>query len=820
MVQTLEHTKLSNKLSKRIVRLSVFVLVLYFIHFAYSLFGSVQVFDNWHEERQEILKVSVDEWLNSYRANLVYVSYVVEGENNKLVDLIKNNKYNAMQKKLEKIKSSFSLDRVFIDIKQGDLLDSKGVVSSVRAEKNRRYLAKFTEKPDFNALETQKSSFISFDTLLGKRINGDSELYIGLRIPIYDQDNQKIAEVSILKQAKTTDDATLERMHWVLNLKTMKFVTKADAFFARSNYFEKLTKVFNSSYHEIDIPIINLQTNQEIGHYHLVETTSGIREVIFDRLKQSLAFFFILFLALFYFFRMLNQKLLKPLKETTRVTADISAGRMDERLTFMYALDTRKWTEVEFFGMQFNHLLDGMVNKQRELTALNEDLESAVNRRTSELTKVNKSLHKQAHTDALTGVANRHAFDIYWGEIIQKFLSEDLEKVGIAIIDCDHFKPINDTYGHDVGDDVLNIICRKIEENIGLKDFLVRLGGDEFAVLFTNKDDDTIMKTMQTVVESVKSFSTDAIGLHGNLSISVGVATVSRTNKDGILELIKHADTAMYVAKQNLNKKYVLYDKERHERTENELDYKSTRFVLDAIETGKGFHLLFQPIYNIQTQEVEYFELLSRFTMNETRIYPDVFMPIIERTKVQVKFDKAVIKKAIQVMEQGRVKVGTGISINLSAESLLHDDVCNWFNGLLPFVTDYKIVIEVTETTMIKHLAHVSKQIERFKTLGFQVALDDFGNGYSSISYLAHLPVNIIKFDISLTRAAFQKERTAKLIEGLVNDLSEMGYAIVIEGIEDYDMFEMIKLMAPSHLQGFHINRPNDEPNYSVPKTT
>lgn len=817
MTKAIEHVKTSQKLSNKIGRLSALVLILYLIHFAYSLFGSVQVFENWHGERKDILQVSVNEWLHSYRANLTYVSFVVKVEQDRLGNLVEKKDFVTMQKRLKKFQETFSLDYIFIDTKDKNLISYKGIVSEVDAQKNRLFLKNFTEKPDFNTLKITKNSFISFESLLGKRINGDSELYIGLRIPIYNQKEQKIAEVSILKKAKTSEDATLERMQWVLNLKSMQFVIKTDPFFAHSNYMDKLVLIFNSNFHKVDIPVVNTQTGQVVGYYHFVESTAEIREIIYDSIKQSLIFFLILFLVFFYLSRVLKLKLLNPLAEITRVTADVSAGMTGERLTFMYDQNEKKWTEVEFFGIQFNHLLDGMVKKQQELITLNESLESTVSFRTSELTQLNKSLHKQARTDALTGIANRHSFEIYWGETVQKFLAEELSHVGIAIIDCDHFKSINDTYGHDVGDQILNIICRKIEENIGLKDFFVRLGGDEFAVIFTNKDSEEIMQTMQKVVELIKKYPTDDIGLHGNLSISAGVATANRLQQNDISEIIKHADTAMYIAKQNLNKKYVLYDKNKHKITEKELSHKNTTGVLNAIETGVGLSLLFQPIYNIKTQEIEYFELLSRFNLDGVCIYPNIFMPIIERTKMQVKFDKAVIRKSLEIITKGKIKKGSGISINLSAESLLDDSVCDWFAGFLPFTDDYKLVIEVTETSMIKHLAHVSKQIERFKGLGFKVALDDFGSGYSSISYLAHLPVNIIKFDISLTRAAFQKQRTAKLIQGLVNDLSEMDYDIVIEGVEDVDMFEMIKLMAPSHLQGFYINKPSAEPNYSSP---
>lgn len=342
MVKAIEHVKTSQKLSNKIGRLSALILILYLIHFAYSLFGSVQVFENWHEERKDILQVSINEWLHSYRANLTYASFVVKVEQDRLGNLVEKKDFVTLQKRLKKFQEAFSLDYIFIDTQDGKLISYKGVVSEVNAQKNRLFLKKFTEKPDFNTLKITKNSFISFESLLGPRINGDSELYIGLRIPIYDQQQKKIAEVSILKKAKTTEDAKLERMQWVLNLKSMQFMTKVGPLFSRSIYTDKLAMIFNSNFHEVDIPVVNTQTGQVVGHYHLVESTAEIREIIYDSIKQSLIFFLILFLVFFYLSRLLKLKLLNPLAEITRVTADVSAGMTGKRLIFMYAQNQKK----------------------------------------------------------------------------------------------------------------------------------------------------------------------------------------------------------------------------------------------------------------------------------------------------------------------------------------------------------------------------------------------------------------------------------------------------------------------------------------------
>ena len=818
----ISHVKAPHKLIDKIKKTFYVLIVLVFFHFSFSFFGSIHVFESWQEKRADILQISLNEWLNSYRANLIFASYSIKDKNSDLAVAIQHKNLNEIKSNIAEFKTLFKLDYVFIELQNEDadksFINSYGYVNQKKAEKNRKFIKDFSTRPSFKLLTASKASFIRFETLLGNKTNGNTELMIGIRIPVFDQSKHEVANIFILKNAQMMDDAILNRMAWVVDLQSINFLgNRSLSKTNNTNLLDKLKQVFVLEYHELIVHVSNLASGKRIGHYKIVESTNEIRMPILISLLQNFIFLIVLFLALFYFHRILKYKLLEPFAEAVQISADVSSGLLDERLKFMYTKHKKNWTEIDVFGEQFNHLLDGLADKQKELTGLNDNLESVVRVRTGELIKANKNLHKQAHTDALTGVANRHSFDIYWKKLIQEFVTEKKQSIGIAIIDCDHFKGINDTYGHDIGDKVLNIVCRNIEQHISQEESLVRLGGDEFAIIFSNKHTKDIMQNIKEIVESVQNFSTEDIGLLGNLSISVGVAVADDSNRNDALEIIKHADTAMYVAKQNLVTKAILFDKEKHAGTENQLNHVSTQQVLDAIETGDGLILLFQPVYNVKTQKIEYFELLSRFSMEESYIYPNIFMPIIERTRMQVQFDKAVVKKAYEILELKQIKKGVGFSLNLSAESLLLDGVCEWFNDLVPFLTDHKIIIEITETTLIQNLDFVSKQINKFKALGFKVALDDFGSGYSSISYLAHLPVNIIKFDISLTRAAYQKERTAMLIESLVADLTVMGYSIVVEGIEDEGMFKMITLMQPSHLQGYYFNKPLNSPDYAVP---
>jgi EAL domain-containing protein (putative c-di-GMP-specific phosphodiesterase class I) len=158
------------------------------------------------------------------------------------------------------------------------------------------------------------------------------------------------------------------------------------------------------------------------------------------------------------------------------------------------------------------------------------------------------------------------------------------------------------------------------------------------------------------------------------------------------------------------------------------------------------------------------------------------------------------------------------VSINISGKTLLNTDLITLFSPFLPYINNYKIVIEVTETSLIEHFDYVSNVLQQLRKLGFLIALDDFGSGYSSIRYLANMPVDIIKFDMSLLRALENGDtKTQAILYATANMIVAAGYQLVVEGVETEAQVQLTKQLGASHIQGYYFGKPS--PNFIIPKT-
>ncbi len=768
-----------------------------------NLTATVQLFDQWQEKRYDVLSENVNEWLTESKNQLEYASFTLKPRKSSIAAFIEADNYRAIEVVLEELQELYQLDGVFLQDENGTLIDTLGLVEGERPGLV-SFLQNLTDKPQFLTLKAfglNQKKVYSIEA---------GVLYVGLKVPVYYDVGDRAGEVFMLKKV-VTSGYSQPNVEALSELEHFEFSEQVEVPLEENGAFANIWKLIETSLHKESIkfyiPVYSTQLMYPVGMVAMTQSTEAVRPILLNALLNSILPLVLLLGVLLYFYRLLMRRMLIPVSEMSTVAKQISFGE-EQRLSFMDHTPVNRWSEVDALGVRFNQLMDALSHKQRNLSSLNEQLEEIVQKRTLALTDANKQLEKIAHTDALTSVGNRHAFELYWEQLEEKSRKGLKRSVGFCIIDCDYFKGINDTYGHHAGDQVLTVICDLIAKSLDGRGHLFRLGGDEFAVLFENEERDVVESAMQKVVSSVQSYPSEALQIKESLSVSIGIAFADKGAVEGVMTLFRQADTAMYVAKNALRNKCVIYDDTEHAKTQEELKHQNLHLVLDAVKTGDGITLFYQPIYNLNSGEADYFEVLTRLTVDDELVFPNVFMPIIERTNLQVQFDKMVILQVRKALSEGLIPKGTGVSINLSAESLVEPEVCSWFKPIVPFLKDYKIVIEITETTLITQLNEVVGYIEQFKQAGFQIALDDFGSGYSSISYLAYLPVNIIKFDISLARAAFEQQRSAKVIHSLVEDLSEMGYGIVIEGVEDKPMFDFLAKTGASHFQGYYIERP------------
>ncbi len=492
--------------------------------------------------------------------------------------------------------------------------------------------------------------------------------------------------------------------------------------------------------------------------------------------------------------RVLWRKVIKPLQVASDSVHGVCGGGQGAVTLLPGAVD-----EVATVVEQTNALLQTVQHKQAALESLNAQLEQRVAERTQALERAHRALRKRAFEDALTHLPNRLALEERWPELIRVH-----DEAGVAILDIDFFHEINETYGGEVGNHVLMHVAATLESLRQKGATVYRLSGDEFAIVAMDMTPQQFEHCLEKFLHVLYDYPPENLGMTARLSISIGWSWLDLRVPVTLSEALKQADMAMRAAKHALDRKVQRYQPAVH-GDQAPLDYADAQAVAQMVRDGTGLELVAQPVVRTADERVEYCEILARMSVEGRTISPAVFLPLVERLHLQAAFDQRVIEQMTARLQAS--PCNRGFSINLSAEALQHPDLKDWLRDLAPYTTDHKIVLEVTETTLVQDLSTAQKTLGDLRAMGFKVAIDDFGSGYSSISYLAHLSADIIKFDRALVLAAHGDARSGELIVGLARSLRELGYDVVFEGIEDGAMCRRFSEVA-SHVQGFVYARP------------
>lgn len=422
------------------------------------------------------------------------------------------------------------------------------------------------------------------------------------------------------------------------------------------------------------------------------------------------------------------------------------------------------------------------------------------------LEKSNAQLWTQAHHDPLTGAYNRRAFDEDWEQI--RALSQRHEvNVCFILFDCDHFKTINDTYGHNIGDEVIRIIAEILSSMLRNGEKLYRLGGDEFACLLTDATSDEGYQAANRAERVVASYNFKSLCLEP-VRISVGIAHYRGQNPLELDKLSKQADIAMYLAKRPGNNKVTAYNESMAEIADSIISSMETSAVYETLKNNELIEMAYQPVFSLQSNQLEYFESLVRIRYQGKLIIPGSIFPVIEAHRLEAEFDLAVVASIARDLDMGAIPKGKGISINISGPGILNLTVIEKLNSIATWTSDYKLVIEITETALITQIGFASANLEALRKLGFYIALDDFGSGYSSLRYLSHMPVDTVKFDISLIQGLMGEPRQRGIVENLAHLIKKAGYQMVAEGVETEEMLQKVTAVGFTHVQGFYLGKP------------
>lgn len=421
--------------------------------------------------------------------------------------------------------------------------------------------------------------------------------------------------------------------------------------------------------------------------------------------------------------------------------------------------------------------------------------------------QMEERLQHLATHDSLTNIPNRY----YLEENLKRVLAQTRKgKYNyLLFIDLDNFKLVNDTLGHNAGDKVLITLVNILKSLLREEDLLARLGGDEFAILLegTTVEAGKIVaeKLCRAVDESnlcLVSYNTSI-----NLTISIGVVRV-----DGILgyqKILSLADTALYLAKEKGRNKVIILDSDIGINDQ----LAQTNQIVNIIKKSLGedkFVLYYQPIFEIDGG-ITHYEALIRINNDGQLIAPNNFIPIAERFGLMPQIDRWVIKAALAALQQ---YPQTKIFINISGMSLEDSDLLEFIQiSILESGVDAnRIGFEITETTAVKDLLRATRWIELLKSLGCQFALDDFGLGFSSFTYLRMLPVDYLKIDGSFVRNMDKDPTQQALIQAINTVAHTLGKKTIAEFVENKDILDALRVLNVNMVQGHYLGRPGPFP--------
>lgn len=417
-------------------------------------------------------------------------------------------------------------------------------------------------------------------------------------------------------------------------------------------------------------------------------------------------------------------------------------------------------------------------------------------------------LEKLAHFDPLTNLPNRALLNDRLDMSIA-MAARNKTLLAVCMLDLDGFKAVNDNYGHAAGDQLLIEFSRRIQLVLRDTDTLSRLGGDEFVILLNNLE--TLEQGMEVIrrvlCEASHSYEIDGDTLA--ISASVGVTVFPDDGVDPDL-LMRHADQAMYIAKQSGRNRYFLFDPMKDEAARSEV--AALQRLQLALQQNE-FELYYQPKVDMQRGIVTGVEALIRWNHPERGLVPPgEFLAVTENHDFAITLGEWVISEAVRQADAWHHQgLQLSISINIAARHLSLSDFTPRLALMLsrhPTLPHGRIELEILETAALSDTKHVSQVIESCRELGISFALDDFGTGYSSLLYLKHLPAQTLKIDQSFVRDMQFDVEDLAIVKGVIGLAAAFNRSVIAEGVETAELGDALIDLGCTHAQGYGIARP------------
>ncbi|MBC2857287.1 EAL domain-containing protein [Cetobacterium sp. 2A] len=442
-----------------------------------------------------------------------------------------------------------------------------------------------------------------------------------------------------------------------------------------------------------------------------------------------------------------------------------------------------------------------------EINNMNKNLEKKVLDRTEELKNKNQKLYQIANTDYLTQFPNRRKFIKYLDKLIEKIGNND--KFALVFMDLDRFKSVNDWYGHDIGDKLLIEVSNRLKLILDENDFIGRQGGDEFVIILKNIEslDDVIFKANKIITNFQKTFEIDGRKLMSTASI--GIAIYPDVSKDRT-ELMKCSDIALCRAKEDGKNRYKIYEKSMKKESDKKLEIETN--LQEALEKNE-FKLFYQPQMDIDMNTIIGVEALIRWDSKKLGfINPGEFIPIAEENGSIIDIGDWVIKKACEDIKYLNTKYfkNLKVGINVSPKQFIAGELVEKIKKIIDnnnMLSNW-IDIEITEACAIKNESLAIDNLNALKKLGVNISIDDFGMGYSSISYLRCYPINTLKIPLELIRGINANKQDYKIVQAIINMGKNMNLKLIAEGVEEFSQAELLVYLGCNQLQGYYFDRP------------
>ena len=419
-----------------------------------------------------------------------------------------------------------------------------------------------------------------------------------------------------------------------------------------------------------------------------------------------------------------------------------------------------------------------------------------------------RQLEHLAHFDALTGLPNR----VLLADRLRQAMAQSLRRqqsIGVAYLDLDGFKTVNDQRGHEMGDKLLVVLAQRMKAVLREGDTLARIGGDEFVAALVDLEH---AQDFEPVLERLLRAAADPVTVDDvvlQVSVSIGVTTFPQDGADAD-RLVRHADQAMYQAKQSGRNRYALFDVAQN------IAVQAQRESLELIREGlhrREFVLFYQPKANMKTGKVIGAEALIRWQHPERGLLaPAAFLPLIENSPFSVDLGEWVIEEALAQMSVWRADgLDMPVSVNIGARQLQQAGFATRLTELLaghPEVPAHWLELEVVETSALEDMSLVSALMLACRAIGVRFALDDFGTGYSSLTYLRRLPFELLKIDQSFVRDMIDDPDDLAIVKGVIGLAEAFRRDVIAEGVESVAHGELLLKLGCELAQGYGIARP------------